>query len=440
MKASRYNHFIPFSEGQSIAYNALSNALALIENEKLAIYDQFTQTGKVIKDDSLRSDLLRGNFILEDNIDELDVVRYNMLRGRFATNTLSLTIAPTSDCNFRCIYCYQKKVLCSDYMSDEVQDAVVQILESQRKLIHTFNVTWYGGEPLLALSIIKRLSNRFIDICNQENISYSANIITNGYLLTRNALEALKDSKVEFMQVTLDGGPDQHNEKRPLADGSETFWTILNNLRDGYDLLPRVSLRVSVDHNNTSAGNTIKKFVEEYEIREKVTPYFGRLRNDNDCYDDDKCLNDCDFAEIEYSYALAVAKPDSTEAVRYPTSKSSFCGADTVSYSVIAADGSLYRCWSDVGNPKKCVGNVLKPFSDLNAAYLEYILFDPTQIPPCRECDILPVCMGGCPFQRINRGSQQCSRYKYVLELCLKNAATKLKNVLEISNSLDAIE
>lgn len=430
MKASRYNHFIPYSETNSIAYNALSNALALIENVKLEEYYRFVNDDIEFTDKKLCQDFIHGSFLIEDDmVDELDVVRHNMLRGRYATNTLGLTITPTMDCNFQCVYCFEKEIEKNCYMSDIVQDAIVKILEKHTPYIQALTVNWYGGEPLLAMSVIEKLSKRFIEICANKNISYSANLITNGYLLTYETLELLRKLKIEFIQVTLDGGPKHHNIKRPLKGGGDTFWKILNNLRDGYDLLPRVALRINVDQDNISAGDEISCYLKEYGLMDKVKPYFGRIRNDNECYHDEKCINACDFAYMEYEYNVEMEQSrfSGLDKIYYPISKSSFCCADRSCSYVIAADGLLYKCWSDVGNIKKSTGNILEPFNDLNSVYLKYMLFDPTKILPCKECNILPICMGGCPFQRIERGTQQCLSEKYILERCLKDAVEKLQ-------------
>ena len=45
-------------------------------------------------------------------------------------------------------------------------------------------MTWFGGEPLLAKEVIYRLSEAFIARTHDAGIAYTANIITNGYLLT----------------------------------------------------------------------------------------------------------------------------------------------------------------------------------------------------------------------------------------------------------------
>ena len=64
---------------------------------------------------------------------------------------------------------------------------------------------WYGGEPLLAISPIERLTKKFKKICKRFNIEYSASIITNGYLLTEDVCNKLLDLDITDAQITLDG-------------------------------------------------------------------------------------------------------------------------------------------------------------------------------------------------------------------------------------------
>ena len=69
-------------------------------------------------------DLYKGGFIVDNDFDELKELELRLLHGRFSSNSLGLTLAPTSDCNFRCIYCYEKDVIKPTYMTEEVQDGV----------------------------------------------------------------------------------------------------------------------------------------------------------------------------------------------------------------------------------------------------------------------------------------------------------------------------
>ena len=91
-------------------------------------------------------------------------------------------------------------------------------------------ITWYGGEPLLAIEPIEELTYKFKEICKQFNIEYSASIITNGYLLTESVCDMLLELDITDAQITLDGNAKIHNSRRPLANGGNTYDTIINNL------------------------------------------------------------------------------------------------------------------------------------------------------------------------------------------------------------------
>ncbi|WP_305113401.1 radical SAM/SPASM domain-containing protein [Thomasclavelia cocleata] len=426
MKPSRYNHFYKVNENFSIAYNAFSNALAYIENYKLNHYYDYIDKKITIKDEQFLLDLQKGFFLIDDDLNELDLVRFNMYRSRFGSSTLNLTIAPTLDCNFRCIYCFQKKVHKNEYMTKKVQSSIIHFVKSKIKQIKELNIIWYGGEPLLALSVIKPLSQKLIKLCKDNNVVYSSSMITNGYLLTRDILKIINDLKIEFLQITIDGNPNEHNRKRPLKNGGHTFETILENLYNGYDLLPSVSLRINIDKNNIEEGKLVKEYLVKYNLLKKVKPYLGCIRNDNNCYSENECLSEEEFAKLELEFSINV---DPQKIVKYPTSKFSYCCADNICSLVIAPDGTLYKCWSEIGINSKNVGNITLLDNNINTVLLEYVMFDPTKISPCKDCDILPICMGGCSFQRFSGNSVQCSRYKFVLERCLKNAIMISKQI-----------
>ena len=429
MKPSRYNHFFPYSDTQCIAYNALTNSLALIEKPKLDAYRAYCDNGTPLPED-LVTDLKKGLFLLEDHVDELDTLRYNMLRGRYATDSISLTIAPTNDCNFRCVYCYEKDAITSKYMSQEVQDKLVELLESRKDLISSFGVTWYGGEPLMAFDVMESLSRRFIEICKENNIMYQTNMITNGYLLSREVLARMQDLCLSHIQVTIDGLPEVHNQNRPLVGGGDTFDTIINNLKDGYDLLPPVALRINIDKNNISAGENIYKLLHDNNMLEKVRPYFGKIIDDAGTHDSSLCLTGCDFSEIEFDFFQRTVGDEERGPTQYPSLKSAFCGADCVSSQVIDAEGWMYKCWCDIGIPERRVGSIIeKDYIATSDLLFKYMLYDPTTCDMCKDCDVLPICMGGCPFKRLSGSVDNCVNHKYILEKCLRDSVVAFQRM-----------
>lgn len=172
MKPSRYNFFFDFPEDPEkiVAYNSRTGALALMEKKNYDKYKNYIEKGISIDDNKLIEDLKKGQFIIDDNVDELQLLRFNLWRSRFNDKNLGLTIAPTLGCNFACVYCYEKDSQKNVFMSEEVQDKIVEYIKRQIKYLQSVNITWYGGEPLLAFDIVKDMSEKIIKLCDENEI------------------------------------------------------------------------------------------------------------------------------------------------------------------------------------------------------------------------------------------------------------------------------
>ncbi len=62
----------------------------------------------------------------------------------------------------------------------------------------------------------------------------------------------------------------------------------------------------------------------------------------------------------------------------------------------------------------------------MNNTFAKYLLYDVTIDPNCKDCKIIPICMGGCFNHRINTGWNRCSKFKYDLEEILNK---KVKSI-----------
>lgn len=423
---------VKIKDGGMLVYNALTNALAAIDTDKFNVFDEFRKNGTPIEDEELIKQLAEGGFLVEDSFNELHELRYRMLGGRYTSNQLSLTIAPTSDCNFRCVYCYEKNVLRNAYMNEEIIKGITDFFDSRVSQIRNFSVTWYGGEPLLCMDTIERLSKHFITECEKHNIQYSAGIITNGYLLTREKIEKLNNLKVDFYQITLDGTKETHDANRPLRNGGGTYDVIINNIVKYFDVLPTVAIRINVDKNNWQAADEVANFIKENGLSEKVRAYLGRIMNDND---DPKlavtCFSVNDFAGADIEYSKKYHTDDFAQ--KYPSLRGNYCGADCATSFVIDSDGSIYKCWNEVGRKELAVGHVLNRTPKGNYEIFDkYMLFDPTQDPECSKCKVLPICMGGCPYYRVHgRSNEQCSVFKNSLQSYISYVAENIMHQRE---------
>ncbi|WCF06547.1 SPASM domain-containing protein [Paenibacillus thiaminolyticus] len=427
MKNSYYNFFFDFPEHtKKLAYNARSGSLALMDVDKYNSYNDFVQSGKTIDDENLVRDLQKGGFLIDDNLNELDIMRHELYTHRYSSNHLGITIAPTLQCNLRCIYCYEKENLKNSYMSEETQQELVALVEKQAKYLDALDVTWYGGEPLLAFDIIVSLTNKFLDICNRFNIQYSAGIITNGFKLNQGVASRFEELKISFAQITLDGAEETHNIRRPLRGGQPTYDKILRNIIDVADLI-NISIRINTDVHNKTSLDKLLLDLDNHNLKEKVSLYLGHVQSNNDCYETHSCMTRAEFSKYSYLFDKeAYSKGFHVNHHRIPNKITNFCTADRHNSLVIDPEGYLYNCWVDIGEKENAFGNIstsLKEKSNNEKLYLDYLTYDPTLDEQCNKCKLLPVCMGGCPKSRLSNDSNRCTEYRFILEEKLKEMA-----------------
>lgn len=416
-KISNYNFFFPYSVSEAaystVAYNARTGALALMEPDKYEMFFQFAQNGTPIENEELLNNLLLGGYLVTEETDELLLLRHNMLQSRYYSGGLSLTIAPTGDCNFRCVYCYEKDALHPDVLSAENQNSLIEFVRNRIQDINWLSVMWYGGEPLLALPIVESLSNVFMRLCEKAGVKYRAGIITNGYLLTPEVAEKLEACKVDFMQITVDGAAEDHDKRRFLRGGQPTFNRIMENLCAIRDITTaHIDIRINADKHNLDRVDNVVHILRKRRLLDRVHPYLAMVYNTHDNYNDNSCLRTNEFSIHEFDFNIRNELPVKNHL---PIQIGNFCGADQNNSFVIGADGSIYKCWDDIGRMEGVVGT-LKEGIKRNSLLLSYMLYDPTEDPECKVCKYLPLCMGGCPHFRTAGSSQRCIQMKHGLE------------------------
>lgn len=163
----------------------------------------------------------------------------NVKRARLISDkSLQLIILPTEQCNFRCIYCYEDFSI--GRMKLETISGIKALLEKRCPNLSYLNLSWFGGEPLVAKDILLDISEYAISLASQySHLHYSGSITTNAYLLDINTASALANVGVTHYQISLDGPREIHDKSRIRADGKSTFdriWTNLLAIRDS--LLP----------------------------------------------------------------------------------------------------------------------------------------------------------------------------------------------------------
>jgi uncharacterized protein len=448
MQASRYNFFFDADDGTHLAFNALSGGMAALSGTEYRQVKQILAHPKTYRFNTkarkeLRDELYRGHFIIEDEIDERDILKVRYWKARFDQSHLRLTILPTLRCNFRCIYCFEARK--NSTMSRKTQDAVVAFVRKKVAKADDLIVNWYGGEPLLTLDIISRLGGEFQKICDAVGCRYHpGGIVTNGYLLDRKMCRRLKEVGIETAQVTLDGPRTVHDQRRPLANGRGTFDRIMDNVCQAVDVIKRITIRINTDKTNADRVLELLDGLEERGLRQRVSIYFGKVRPYTEV-----CANiaeDC-FLDQEYGRLEVELVRRSLERgfrlAEYPRPKTHYCSTDHGGSYVLGPMGYVYKCWAESGDVDHAVGHLedtkSKKEHELNR--IKWLTWDIFERKECRECNLLPICMGGCPYEgkklkATARGA--CERWKYNLLDMLKVYYTRFCAVSGTSPALTA--
>ncbi len=228
LKPSKFNfHFI--HDNYLYLYNSYSGLsdMRKVEKKKIAKIDTILQAQKVDCNIPYAKELYELGYLVDICEDEQNKLEAAYLEY-IASPVLHLYILVTEECNFRCLYCYQEHR--SIILSQDVQKGIIRFVKKNIRRYTGVHISWFGGEPLLCMDIIRKLSEELIKICKEQRRSYKADITTNGYLLTVPIIKELIKYKVLYYQVTIDGLKDTHDRRKKLKNGSGTYDIIIRNL------------------------------------------------------------------------------------------------------------------------------------------------------------------------------------------------------------------
>lgn len=419
LKPSAYNYKVVLPEGTTLWFNFFTLSLIAFDSMDAAVVHDIISRPHESRRNSHRAAKIKktlqdNGFLIKKSVSEIDYIKQDYFQQRYVQKNLSLTILPTLACNFRCIYCYEKHETQS--MTPEVEAALLKMIDNRLAEKGLLFVTWFGGEPLLKLGTIERLSSAFNDICAQKNGDYSAHVVTNGFLFNRENAERLRNSNVKKVQITLDGPQHIHDERRPGAHGEKTFDTIIANLRDASEIVP-VSLRINVDDTNREYIPELLDLLSRDGLVKNVHPYLGRTYPYTEVCQNiaGQCLSDEDFSLLELETELELIDRGFS-SFKMPHAIPIHCMAEKSNAFVVTPSGGIVNCWNDAANPDAEIGHLIKPFTQqMEQNARSWNRHNPFEL-ECADCLLLPVCMGGCPYLYRSTGRLDCHEWKHHLD------------------------
>jgi uncharacterized protein len=441
MKQSKYNLFFDIDD-KKIAFNSMSCALAEVDEKFFNVYDNLqtvdVMTGnnedgnekvlndKVLNDEEkkLIDEMKKGKFIIDDDFDEIKNLEFMFNNAKYNEKSLSVTIAPTLQCNFKCVYCYENPN--QGKMDVKIQDAIIEKIKKSAERKKNIETCWYGGEPLLALDVITYMSEKIVNICKENNVSHYAGMVTNGYLLNDEIIEKLVKCNVSFIQVTLDGPRDVHDRRRVLRGNGGTFDKIIENLVKLKKYKIITSIRINIDRTNMNSVEELMKILVDNGLQ-SLPISLGHVMDFTDACKSisEDCLAGSEFSEIciDLSRKFVENGFEIIGRKMYPTVIGKFCGANYISNFVLDPSGNVYKCWNEIGNKSKSIGNLADssvPDDRMLANNIKYMTWSPFDYEECIGCKYVPICMGGCSYLGMKSNKPFCTDWKYQIEKYLR--------------------
>ena len=220
----------------------------------------------------------------------------------------------------------------------------------------------------------------------------------------------------------------------------------MNNIKRVLGIMP-IQIRINVDKTNFSGT---LQLLEEFEKNgwlkrsKDMFVYIGYTREwTTNCSNMlPYCFSMKEFSKAEIEFQKLLISRGFDVGGLYP-SQTSWCVAVSPHGFVIDPGGEIHKCWSEVGDKQAYMGNVKEPVKLLNRKLLEWLSYNPLeQSSQCRNCNLFPVCGGGCPYVTTKQKEKlkkektyNCTPWKIFMEekirLFLQHKAMELKKTIK---------
>lgn len=404
LKKSTYNIILHSPEGDSVYfYNTLTRCFFKCSIGLGNKISELLEDANLIEDIScsLLEKLLKGGFIVNNEINELDLVR--SYHNREVNNKdYFLTVLPTLNCNYKCWYCIQEHIpsVMLDQTMNDIKAHIRYMIEVER--INSLRLDWFGGEPFMYFKkVILPISLYARDLCRTNNIPFFTTTTTNGYFVTPDVAQQLQQINMVNFQITLDGDKENHNKVKFAKGCESSFDYVLNNINSLLSVNANafVYLRINYTHKTLSTkivGQVNQHIDQNNRNRITITPHKVWQENPDKLF------------QIVLKDILKLFKKSGYN-VRWMNIQTDFtsCYVNRKFYTAINFNGNCLKCTAsndlysnDSPGTLNSDGTITwKDFYDIKTTLPTF------ENDKCRACKYLPICMGLCPREHLKKSS-----------------------------------
>jgi len=329
----------------------------------------------------------------------------NMVRGDDLLKSLCLNVA--HDCNLRCRYCFAgtgKFGGPRGLMSETTGQRAIDFLLEKSGPRKTCEIDFFGGEPLLNLSVVESLVAYGKEAAKLKGKTMSFTLTTNGLLLDQKARDFLNREKMQVV-VSLDGRPQVHDRMRPRPGNRPSFAAVQENISQFAASRNQENyyVRGTYTHFNTDFATDVF-YLADLGFKEiSMEPVIAEAGHNYALTEDDLPLIEQEYRLLAREYLERRRQGRDFNFYHFNLNlaggpclpkRLQGCGAG-YQYLAVSPAGEIYPCHQFVGQKEYLLGDVwqgiIKP--ELKELFRQTNVLSKE---PCSACWARFYCSGGC--------------------------------------------
>lgn len=372
-------------EGQVLLHNVITGQLVVVDQEERKVLDKLPTAFSLVMEQ-----LVAGHYLVPEDYDEhqqavnLRKILWKVVDANSPKNIIYYTILPTTACNARCWYCYEKGVK-PFTMTEEVANGVVDFIERSCGG-SPITIRWFGGEPTLATERIDQISKGLLE----RGIEYKSNVTTNGYLFDEEmAIKAKNLWHTNQVNISIDGTEETYNRVKAFPGVKDNpYQRMMNNakilmkhdidvvIRMNYDQDTWEDFPKLVQETKERFRNYQRWMLHPHQINRDLPP---GLQSEMEKW---LSLKNAELFDLVSACGL-YQKPQ-----KLPSLEFSMCQAGNDGCTTILPDGNLVFCPEQIG-ADQVKGNIYQGTTNpkLTASWKEFADYE-----RCRDCPLFPYC------------------------------------------------
>lgn len=395
MKKSKYILEEEIEPGIFLLYNTFSNIFVLLNQSKHNVWEKDCE--EILQIDlSFHQELVAKGFIIDDELDEFETVRYRKNMMQQDSRMYQIMINTTLDCNLNCWYCYEKKISGSHLNLETIQVIKKNIfIEYEYERYSILKIMFFGGEPFMEFTAIQEILDYAKSFCNEYLIELVVDFTTNATLITPSIIEYLKSFRCHF-QITLDGNREIHNsiKKNISYPSSDSYGKTIETLKMINESIPNrwIAVRINFDNNIL---NHINEILDDISFLDSKMTYIILKKIWQIATEkiDKRALMNAMQMVLDRKYILDY----------YIMPKENVCFAEKRRMALFNYDGKIFKCSTITFDEKDILGHVDKQTGMVywNASKIVSWFKENLQ-DECKKCKWFPVCLGPCNKQKLS--------------------------------------